>query len=76
MKERDTYKESLERANKSITMKSQELTQKIEEVDKLKKKYEIALSKMENQNMTEKIIKKKIYKTKSKVQSTTQDYVN
>lgn len=67
MKERDTYKENLERVNKSISVKSQELTQKIKEVDTLKQKYEFALQKMENQQVSEKITKKKVIKTKKQV---------
>jgi CYTH domain-containing protein len=76
MKERDTYKENLERLNQSIAIKSKELTQKIKEVDTLKQKYEIALNKMENQKMTEKVIKKKIIKTNRNVRTENQEFFN
>ena len=52
------------------------MTQKIKEVDVLKQKYEIALDKMENQKMTEKVIKKKIIKTKSNIHSKKQEFYN
>ena len=63
-KERDTYKENLERMNSKIGLKSQELSQKIREVDSLKQKYEFALGKMEMRANTEVVTKKSTYTTK------------
>ena len=73
MKERDTYKDNLERVNRSISAKSQELNQKIKEVDSLKQKYEVALNRMESRQMTEKVVKKKVIKTKT--QKVDQDFI-